>query len=229
LRRKTAFLGALLVIVALLLYFTPSVTTQLAGYLGPTGTDTLFNYNSVVTIPPQDSSPYNASLTTGDSLAVSLTTHPGNIDVILMNQGNFTLWSKGTGVSYQTYAESALNVSTYSFTFTNKEKTQTFYVVLVSHSSTESTEVLLHAIGSRPSQAGILLFPALFGVAGIVVLLIALRGGGPKVEAKVKTPVSTARAAQQPQTQVRSDFCRHCSAALKPGSDFCPSCNKSQL
>jgi len=229
LRKKTSAVGAVLILAALFLYFSTSVTLPMVALLGPSGTDTVFDKNIVIPIAPQNYSFYDANLTNGDTLAVSLTTHPGNIDVLLMNQGNFSLWSSGAKVSYPTYSESSLNVSSYSFSFTNAEKTQTFYVVLVSHTPSESTEVLLQAIATRPSQSALLLFPALFGLAGVVVLGVGLRGGGAKGVEKAKPQGPAARPAEAAQPKPRSEFCRHCGAALKAGSDFCPSCNKSQL
>jgi len=228
-RRKTSAVGAVLIIAALVLYFNTSLTIPLVSLLGSSGTDTVFDRNSVIPIAPQNYSFYDANLTTGDTLAVSLTTHPGNIDVLLMNQGNFSLWSSGAKVSYSTYPESSLNVSSYSFSFTNTEETQIFYVVLVSHTATESTEVLMHAVGTRPSQSALLLFPVAFGLAGVVVLGVALRGGGGKGGGKTSLPGPAARGAQPAQSAARKDTCRHCGAALKPGSDFCASCNRSQL
>ena len=216
-------------IVGLFLYFNASLTIPMVALLGSSGTATVFDRNIVVPIAPQNYSFYDANLTTGDTLAVTLTTHPGNIDVLLMNQGNFSLYSSGAKVSYPTYSESSLNVSSYSFSFTNNERSQTFYVVLVSHASSEPTEVLLHATGSRPSQSALLLFPVVFGLAGVVVIGVALRGGGAKGGKKANPKAPAAQAAQSSLPKARSDICRHCGAALKAGSDFCPSCNKSQL
>ena len=227
-RRKTSTLGAVLLLIGIFLYFNAPLMVPLTTYLGSSGTDTVFDRNNVVIIPPQGSSSFNATLANGDTLSVALTTHPGNIDVLLMNQGNFSLWSASARSSYSTYSESVLDVSDYTFVFTNAEKNQTFYLVLVSHSSNDTTEVLLHAIGTRPSESALLLFPATFGLVGILVLGVGLRGGGSKKEAAAKTAGPAAQARNsQPTSQ--AGVCRHCGAALKPGSNFCPSCNKSQL
>ncbi|MDG6901413.1 MAG: zinc ribbon domain-containing protein [Nitrososphaerota archaeon] len=227
-RRKTSLVGALLIVVALFLYVSPSVTAPLSPYLGQSSVDTVFDRNSVTPVAPLNYSFYGVNLTAGDSLTVSLTTNPGNIDVLLMNQGNFSLWSSGGKVSYSTYPESILHVSNYSFSFTNDGKPQEFFVVLVSHSSTEETTVLLHAVGTRPSQVSLLLFPFVFGLIGVVVLGLGLRGGGKKVKTQPRTVAQAAPPAQAGLARVQSEFCRHCGAALHPGSQFCPSCNKSQ-
>lgn len=222
-------MGAVLLIAGLFLYFTTSLTIPMVALLGPSGTSTVFDNNSVVQVPPQNYSAYPANLTTGETLIVSLTTHPGQIDVLLMNQGNYSLWHSGAQVTSSTYQVSSLNVSSYSFSFANNEKTQTFYVVLVSHTAAEPTEVLLHSVGTKPSQSALLLFPVVFGLAGVLVLGVALRGGGAKGGAKANRQQPAVQAVQSAQLKARSDFCRHCGAALKAGSDFCPSCNKSQL
>jgi len=229
LRRTISAVGALLIIAAVFLYLNPSLNIPLSANLGQVGTETVFDRNVVVPIAPQGYSNYSVNLLTGDTLSVSLTTNPGNIDVLLMNQGNFSLWSSSTRGAYSTYPESHLQVSNYSFTFTSSEKPQDFYLVLVSH-STAPTEVLLQATGTRPSQEALLLFPLIFGLVGIVVLAVGLRGGGKKgAEQTQAAPTSQSRPTPATQTQPQSLFCRHCGAALKAGSQFCPACNKSQL
>ena len=229
-RKKTAAIGAILIILAAYLYVSPSITSPISASLGQVSTDTVFQHNSVIPIAPQNYSYYEANLTQGDSLVVTLTTNPSNVDVLIMNQGNFSLWASGKAVAYSTYPESVLHVSNYSFTFTNSEKSQNFYVVLVSHSASEPTEVLLQATGTRPSQFAILLFPVLVGFVGLIVLYVGLRGGGPKDakqdrKGKAK-PTSTAASVQ---ARPLAATCVHCGAELKPGSQFCPVCNKSQL
>lgn len=228
-RKKTAILGALLIAAAAYLYVTPSLTSPLAASLGQTGTDTVFDKNSVIPVSPQNSSFYEANLTKGESLVVTLMTNPGNIDVLLMNQGNFSLWSSGSAVSYSTYPESALHVSNYSFTFTNDERSQDFFVVFVSHSAAEPTEVLLHAKGTRPSQASLLVFPVVIGLVGFAVLGFAARGGGRRGARRVGGEGGSSRPAEAAQAHVQVNACRHCGAALTPGSQFCPVCSKSQL
>ena len=222
-------MGAALLVVAIFLYFNTSLTIPFATLLGSSGTDMTFDRNNVIIIPPQSSSNYSASLANGDTLSVSLSTHPGNIDVLLMNQGNFSLWSSAARSSYSTYPESVLNVSNYTFTFTNQEKNQTFYLVAVSHSANDTTDVLLHAVGTRPSQAALLLLPILFGLVGILVLGVGLRGGGGTGKKTPSRTESAAPAVQAAKPVPQIGICRHCGAALEPGSDFCPSCNRSQL
>ena len=198
--------------------------TPVSSSLGLMGTDTVYDTNSVIRVAPQNFSSYPANLTSGDTLVVSLTSNPGDIDVLLMNQGNYSLWSSGTGVSYSTYPESALKVSNYSFSFTNDEKTQTFLIVLVSHSAAP-TEVLISAMATRPSAESLLLFPVLFGFVGIVVMGLAFRGGGAKKEEEAEGGEEPA----PPLVQSQTPKCRHCGAELQSGNQFCPSCHKSQL
>lgn len=201
----------------------------LSSSLGQMGTETVFSTDKVIPIAPQSYGNYNASLMTGDTLAVTLTSNPGGIDVLLMNQGNFSLWSSSSKGSYFTYPESHLQVSNYSFTFTSSEKTQEFYVVLVSHSTTP-TEVLLQATSTRPSEESLLLFPLVSGFVGIVLLWAGVRGGGKSEGAQKKGAAATqAPPTQASPSKAEGEFCRHCGAALRPGSQFCPACNRSQL
>jgi len=226
-RRRTAAVGALLLVVAVYLYFNPSLTAPVSNSLGQMSTDNVYSYNSVVRVAPENFSYYPANLTSGDTLVVSLTSNPGNIDVLLMNQGNYSLWSSGNGVSFSTYPESALKVSNYSFSFTNNEKTQTFFIVFVSH-STASTAVLLNTAATKPSEESILLVPFLVGFVGLVVLTVAFRGGGTKDEGE-EDERTQQQTAQVSQAAPQVPNCRHCGAVLEPGNQFCPSCHKSQL
>ena len=224
-RRKTLAVGAFLLILAAYTYLNPALTSPISSSLGSVSTDTVFSQNNVVPVAPQNFSYYKANLTKGYSLVVSLATNPGNVDVLLMNQGNFSLWSSNNGVSAATYPVSKLHVANYSFTFTNNERSQVFFVVLVSHSVNETTEVLLSTTATRPSQTALLLFPLLLGFLGVVIFGYGLGGGGKKEKQAEKgktTPKPTPKVDQTPR-------CKICGSTLKPGSQFCPNCGKSQL
>lgn len=223
-RKRLAGLGVLLLLLALLTYLYPSTVSPLSASLGQTSVSTVLDKTNVISIQPEGSSSYFTNLSNGDSLAASMTTNPGNVDVLLMNQENFNLWNSSSRGSYSTYPQSALHVSNYSFTFTNSEQKQDFYVVLVSHSSAERTSVLLHVVVTRPSQVSLLLFPIIFGALGVVVLLVA-RGGGAR---RPSAPSGRMQSQSQKVQGSQGDFCRHCGVALSPGAQFCPSCNRSQ-
>jgi hypothetical protein len=175
-RRRVAALGALLIVFALFLYSNPSLTVS----FGLVTSDTVFDKTSLVSIAPQNFSFYEVNLQPGDALSVSLATNPGNVDVLLMNQGNFSQWSQRVRGSYSTYPESALHVSNYSFSFTSSEPAQNYFVVMVAHSANESTNVLLHAVATRPSQDSILLLPLIVAFLGLIILVFAVRSGGRK-------------------------------------------------
>jgi hypothetical protein len=216
-------------VLAAFLYLNPTLTSTLTSNLGAVGTETAYDRTRVVSIAPQNYSYVDAKLAPGDSLAVSLTSNPGNIDVLIMNQGNFSLWSQGGRGSYSTYPQSLLHVSNYSFVFKNEEASQTFFVVLVSHSSSQETETLVHAVVTRPSQLAPLLFPLLFCLVGAAVLGLAARGGR-KASGKPdsKHPAVRSPSAEPTHASTAVPRCRHCGATLVPGSAFCPSCGRSQ-
>ena len=224
-RRRVAALGALLLLAAAFLYTNPSFGNPISASFGQAGQTTFLERNVLVRITSQNYSYYEVPLATGDSIAVSFAANPGGVDVFLMNQGNFTLWAASEQGSY-TYAEAALRVSNYSFEFTNMGQGQNFYVVLASHSA-EATSVLMHVVGARPSQLTLLLLPSILGLIGVLSLAYGLRGGRAKQESR-KSEVG--RSGPQPSSPPPPvEFCRYCGAVLRPGSQFCLSCHRSQI
>ena len=99
-RKRLALLGVLLLLAAALIYVYPSIASPISSGLGQNAISVVLDSTNVISIAPQGSNFYAANMSGGDTLAVSLTTNPGNVDVLLMNRGNFSLWSEGSKGSY---------------------------------------------------------------------------------------------------------------------------------
>jgi hypothetical protein len=228
-KRKTAALAAALLIAALYLFFNPGTLAPATGSLGIGGIQSVYDKTSVVAVEPLNYSYVAVNMATGDSLKVDMDANPGGLDVLLLNQGNFSSWVSSKGGSFDTYPQSALRVSNYSFAFTSSEPSQAFYILLVSHSASQISDALMHIQVTRTSDYSGTLFPLLFGLIGVVLMAYAFAGR--------RTGDGASRSAQQPPSLGQaqgvsagsaSPFCRHCGAALEPGNAFCPSCNRSQ-
>lgn len=222
-KKRTAALAATLLLLALFLFSNPAVAEMLVSNLGITSTETTYDRVSVVSIGPLNDSFFSTKLTPGSSLSVSLRANPGDIDVLLMNQGNFTLWGHGNGGSYSTYPQSRLAVSNYSFVFANEEEEGQYYVILISHSPDQATQVLAHMVVTSPSQLGALILPLLLGSIGAVMMGYAVVG-----RRQGATKAGSARPSGKAVPSSPSAFCPHCGVALEPGVSFCPSCGRSR-
>ena len=228
-KRKTTALASIILIAGLYLFYSPGATSAMDSSLGIAVTQVVYDRTSVVVVAPQNYSFVSAKLQQGDSLNVVLTANPGNVDVLLMNQGNFSEWASSRGGSYGSYSQSALHVSNYTFSFIDTESTQLFYVVFLSHASNDVTTVLVHTVIERASYYFALLLSLTLCAVGAILLGYGLLSGRSKQgQAHVGIPAVSPPEPRATFAETGPSLCRHCGAALMPGDSFCSSCGKSQ-
>lgn len=227
-KRRLAAVGAVLLILALYLAVSPITSDMLASTMGVTNYQTNYDRTDVLSVRPLNYSYFETTLTPGGTLGLSLSANPGDIDVLVMNQGNFSLWTRGGGTAYSTYPQSRLGVSNYSLTF-ESQSTGNYYIILVSHSTDQVTQVIVHRTVTSPSQFENFFLPIILGLVGVVLLGFASRRKKKKADA-VEPPASPAptAAAEEAAPQTADKFCSHCGAAFEAGAAFCPSCGKAQ-
>ena len=224
-KRRVAAFGALLLVLALYLATNPLESQALAGSVGLNGSTVVVDQTRVMTVDALNSSYFGEAIPSGGSLTVSLVADPGGIDVLVLNQGNFSLWAQGGGGSYSTYAQSRLDVSNYSFAFA-PARGGTYFVVLVSHQRSASTQALVRYSVTAPSYALAFLVPSSLGAVGILALALSLWSRGGKALPAQAQP--RAPAADGPPAEPAAPSCAHCGSPLQPGSAFCPGCGRSQ-
>jgi hypothetical protein len=227
-KRRLAALAAILLIIALYLAANPTTSDMLTSSMGVTNYQTNYDRTDVLSVRPLNYSFFETSLTPGGTLGVSLSANPGNVDVLVMNQGNFSLWARGGEIGYSTYPQSRLGMANYSFVF-GSQSTGNFYVILVSHSTDQTTQVIVHRVVTSPSQFESLFLPLVLGLVGVILLGFARRRTRKKGNA-TKQPAGPgpSPAADEPAAPAADKFCKHCGAAFESGAAFCPSCGKAQ-
>lgn len=134
------------------------------------------NTNYVVRISPGNYSSIKETLGPTVELSATIEASPPGVDFFLMNGGNFSSWIRSGGQPSQVYPQSTLNVKNYSFVFVGSSKTQDYYLVLSSRSSTDSANVLLYlTIRSEPANSLVIVIPITFLAAGVVLVAIGVR------------------------------------------------------
>jgi len=216
--------GVILLVVGVLFLAFPGVAGQVESGLGFTSSPPPSLY--LVKVAPGNYSDIAYTLQPTEQLAVTISAGPQPVDFFLMNGGNFSTWATNATTSSQVYPQSAFNVKNYTFNFSGQGKTQTFYLIFASRSTTSSTNVLIQSsIQDSPGSLTTTVPEAFMGV-GVVLALVGVKMGGGKVEERVKTPSAAPASRVQPALAPGTPSCKYCGARLDGSSKFCRSCGK---
>jgi hypothetical protein len=216
--------GIILLVVGMLFLAFPGVGGQVESGLGFTSGPTPSLY--LVKVAPGNYSDITYTLQPVDSLSVTISAGPQPVDFFLMNGGNFSTWAKNATSSSQVYPQSAFNVKNYTFNFSGQGKTQTYYLVFASRSTTSSTNVLIQSSVQDSANSLTTTVPEAFIGVGVVVALVGAKMGGGRAEKPVVTPPVAAASRVQPALATATPTCKYCGARLDGGSKFCRSCGK---
>jgi hypothetical protein len=216
--------GVILLVVGVLLLAFPGVGGQVESGLGFTSSPAPSLY--LVKVAPGNYSDITYTLQPTDQLSVTISAGPQPVDFFLMNGGNFSTWAKNATASSQVYPQSAFNVKNYTFNFPGQGRTQTYYLVFASRSTTSSTDVLIQSSIQDSSGSLTTTVPEAFLGVGVVLALVGAKIGGGKVEEQPKTPPAAAASRVQPALAPGTPTCKYCGARLDGSSKFCRSCGK---
>lgn len=176
LNSKIVATGALLLVVAAAFFLLPGGLSQFGSDIGLSSAGVFVNANYVVRISPGNYSSIRETMGPDDALSVTIEASPPGVDFFLMNGGNFSAWTRNGGQPSQVYPQSMLNVKNYSFAFVGSGKTQDYYLVLTSRSSTELANVLLHlTLKSEPSNSLVIFVPITFLAVGALLVAVGVR------------------------------------------------------
>jgi len=216
--------GIIILVVGVLFLAFPGVGGQVESGLGFTSSPTPSLY--LVKVAPGNYSDITYTLQPADQLSVTLSAGPQAVDFFLMNGGNFSTWAKNATTSSQVYPQSAFNVKNYTFNFSGQGRTQTYYLVFESRSTTSSTNVLIQSsIQDSPNSLATTVPEAFLGV-GVVLALVGAKIGGGKAEKPLETSPAAAANRVKPALASTTPTCKYCGARLDGGSKFCRSCGK---
>lgn len=215
--------GIIALILGAYLVFSPPAYNAFSLGVGLSSQQTMLDRTSVVSLSGSNSSSIMVPLTPQDNLSASIQSNPRGIDFLLMNAGNYSLWSGKNSGSYQVYSQSKLNIGNYSFSFSTKYS-DNYYLVFDSPAARNvSTDVLVHILVVRmltsPEASYV---PTIVALLGVVLIALGSITGTKKqdvLEGHEALPSSP------PATSAR---CQFCGTALNPGNIFCPVCKKSQ-
>jgi hypothetical protein len=216
-RRKTVTVGALLILVAILLFEQGAqALTPLAGFTGLSShytQETVILSPTLYSIPASSNYSVSEDLSSGNQLIGSLQVAEGReVAFYVMNEGNFSLWRTGRpsvlvlvepiAVSYN-FTLSPAVTGTYYFVFDNQDNSPR--TVIFSLSSAQTVTVLSPLL--QYASFELLLLGAVFSFLG-------LRGGKRKVK---------------PSAVVVSGWkCKFCGASNEEKRVFCVKCGRSQ-
>ncbi len=165
------------------------------------------------------------ALTPQDNLSASIQSNPSGMDFLLMNSGNYSLWSARGGTSYQVYSQSKLNIGNYSFSFSNTNPGNYYLVFDSTIARNMSTDVLVHIVVIRTlvsPEADYL--PTIVTLLGVVLIATGSVTGRKRPEI-VEGSHQESNIASIP---VESAKCQFCGEPTSPGAIFCPVCKRSQ-
>ena len=236
-------LGVVILLVGMFFLYSPSTFGQVAGFVGVQTTTTISSPpDRLIVVPYGNFSSFSASIPEKGTVTSTFTMDPPGLNIFVMNQGNFTLFTKNQTAFP---IRSLLNASSpASLMLTNDQGSTnaTYYFVIQNNSPTKQlSDVLLHyAITSPTSSLSGEMYYALIPVI-IGIALIAL-GMLPKKKPEVLPPPPPQQE-QQPQPQVSTIkqttaqtspsrpavyTCKFCGVTMNPSEQFCPSCQRSQ-
>jgi hypothetical protein len=232
LKNRYVIPGAILLILALLVstYFSAYLAQGL-NYVGVSNQSPQKEFNQFVHASAGQCSNVPFNLTTTDVMTASVQSNPGGIDVLIMNQGNFTSFEAGncTG-STGVYPESRFNVTAYTFSFNETEGSGQYHLVFVVPHSASSADILVHmSIVRTVTTVEESYLPYFLAVIGIILIGIGMISFPKRAPPPPRAPPAQQRPqAPYPAAAPAQVKCRYCGAALSPGQAFCPSCNRSQ-